>query len=80
VKQCDVPLLQQTGTTCCYAKADKFWVRDADGIPWEMYTLLEDADVETAADVNLRTFLGQPAAPAPAAQSQATCCVPPDLG
>lgn len=58
-KQNDVPLLQQEGTTCCYAKADKFWVRDADGIPWEMYTLLADADAPTAADAELRGFLGQ---------------------
>ena len=37
MKQADVPLFQQEGTTCCYAKADKFWVKDGDGIPWEMY-------------------------------------------
>ena len=78
VKNNEVPLLQQTGTTCCYAKADKFWVKDADGIPWEMYTLLADADVETAADQNLRAFLGQEDA---ATESAApACCVPPDLG
>ena len=59
VKQDEVALLQQEGTTCCYAKADKFWVRDADGIPWEMYTLLADAEAETAADSQLREFLGQ---------------------
>src|SRR5262249_54729054 len=59
VKQTDTPLFQQEGTTCCYAKADKFWVRDSDGIPWEMYTLLEDVDAETAADTQLRNFLGQ---------------------
>ena len=59
VKQAQVPLFQQEGTTCCYAKADKFWVKDADGIPWEMYTLLEDVKAETAADRELRTFLGQ---------------------
>jgi hypothetical protein len=40
--------LRETGVTCCYAKADKFWVRDADGIPWEMYTLLADAEPESA--------------------------------
>ena len=40
---------EQPGTTCCYAKADKFWVHDADGLGWEMYTLLEDADVHTIA-------------------------------
>ena len=59
VKHEAVELLEQKGTTCCYAKADKFWVRDSDGIPWEMYTLLEDAEADTAADPQLRAFLGQ---------------------
>jgi len=54
-----VDLLQQEGTTCCYAKADKYWVRDADGMPWEMYTVLADAEAETAADPTLRRFLAQ---------------------
>jgi lactoylglutathione lyase len=77
VKQSDVPLFQQEGTTCCYAKADKFWVRGA-GIPWEMYALLEDVDVETAADPQLRQFLGQEAeaASAGASAAPAGCCVP----
>ncbi len=59
VKREEVDLLEQKGTTCCYAKADKFWVRDADGMPWEMYTLLEDAEAETAADLSVRRLLGQ---------------------
>lgn len=52
-------MLEQKGTTCCYAKADKFWVRDADGVPWEMYTVLADAEPQTAADAELRAHLGQ---------------------
>lgn len=78
VKQADVPLFQQEGTTCCYAKADKFWVRDADGISWEMYALLEDVDAETAADPQLRAFLGQQSDQPEAVQAPATtgCCVP----
>jgi catechol 2,3-dioxygenase-like lactoylglutathione lyase family enzyme len=63
-KHAEVPLFQQAGTTCCYAKADKYWVKDADGIAWEMYTLLADAEAETAADRELRTFLGQQGADA----------------
>ena len=38
----------QEGVTCCYAKADKFWVRDADGMAWEIYAFLEDAEREPA--------------------------------
>ena len=54
-----IDLVQQQGVTCCYAKADKFWVRDADGVPWEMYTVLEDVPAQTASDAELRAFLGQ---------------------
>jgi len=71
-KQEQLDLLEQKGTTCCYAKADKFWVRDADGLPWEMYTLLADADAETAADPHLREFLGQ--ADATRASASTGCC------
>jgi lactoylglutathione lyase len=73
VKGEQLDLLEQQGTTCCYAKADKFWVRDADGMPWEMYTVLADAEVATAADQSLRQFLGQ-AGEATPAQVPAGCC------
>jgi catechol 2,3-dioxygenase-like lactoylglutathione lyase family enzyme len=45
-----IAVREQVGTTCCYAKADKFWLHDADGMEWEMYTLLEDADVHSLPD------------------------------
>ena len=58
-KNAGLEILRQANATCCYAKADKFWVEDADGVRWEMYTLLEDVDAQTAADPELRAFLGQ---------------------
>jgi catechol 2,3-dioxygenase-like lactoylglutathione lyase family enzyme len=48
---------RQEGVTCCYAKADKYWLRDADGVPWEMYALLADAEAEPAPDPGLTKFL-----------------------
>jgi catechol 2,3-dioxygenase-like lactoylglutathione lyase family enzyme len=30
--------------TCCYAVQDKVWVDAPDGEPWEIYTVLADAD------------------------------------
>src|SRR3954451_17315820 len=36
--------VDERGTTCCYAKQDKFWVEGApDGERWEIYTVLEDS-------------------------------------
>ena len=39
--------LDQQATTCCYAVQDKVWVEDPDATPWEIYTVLADAGVET---------------------------------
>lgn len=51
--------VDERGTTCCYAKQDKFWV---DGAPdrerWEVYAVLEDS----------ATFFGA------AASETAACC------
>lgn len=34
----------ERGTTCCYARQDKFWVSGApDGERWEIYAVLEDS-------------------------------------
>ena len=36
--------VDEHGTTCCYAKQDKFWVDNApSGESWEIYTVLEDS-------------------------------------
>ena len=39
--------VDQPGTTCCFAVQDKVWVDDPDATPWEIYTVLADAPVET---------------------------------
>ena len=36
--------IDERGTTCCYAKQDKFWVQGApNGEQWEVYTVLADS-------------------------------------
>jgi catechol 2,3-dioxygenase-like lactoylglutathione lyase family enzyme len=39
--------LDQQETTCCFAVQDKVWIEDPDATPWEIYTVLADAPVET---------------------------------
>lgn len=44
--------LEERDTTCCYARQDKFWVEGTpDGERWEVYTVLEDAEVFGAVSV-----------------------------
>ena len=37
LKSAQQPILEQEQTTCCYAKADKAWVHDPQGIAWESF-------------------------------------------
>ncbi len=43
--------VDERGTTCCYAKQDKFWVEGAPNDErWEIYTVLEDSPTFFSAD------------------------------
>jgi catechol 2,3-dioxygenase-like lactoylglutathione lyase family enzyme len=35
---------EETESTCCYAKQNKVWSRDPQGMRWEWYRVLEDAE------------------------------------
>ena len=43
-------VIDQPNAECCYVRADKYWVRDEDGVLWEMYTAHEDIESHSAAD------------------------------
>jgi lactoylglutathione lyase len=36
----DMTLLDEGETTCCYARSDKYWLTDPDGIAWEQFHTL----------------------------------------
>ena len=44
----------QDNATCCYAKSDKYWVQDPQGIAWETFHSLESVPVfsDTQTDAN----------------------------
>jgi lactoylglutathione lyase len=43
--QADVAVAPQKGASCCYAKSDKYWTLDPQGIAWESFHTLEGAPV-----------------------------------
>ena len=43
--QADVSVLPQKGAACCYAKSDKYWTLDPQGLAWESFHTLESAPV-----------------------------------
>ena len=37
LKAADRPVLEEGRTTCCYAKSEKSWISDPDGLVWETF-------------------------------------------
>lgn len=48
----DAGALAQTGTTCCYARSDKFWTEDPQGIRWETFHTHGEAASDSAPDAD----------------------------
>lgn len=45
LEQADIKGMAQEGTTCCYARSDKYWTTDPQGIAWESFHTLESAAI-----------------------------------
>jgi len=41
--QADVSTTAQKGASCCYAKSDKYWTIDPQGVAWESFHTLDSA-------------------------------------
>jgi catechol 2,3-dioxygenase-like lactoylglutathione lyase family enzyme len=70
--------LDERGTTCCYAKQDKFWVQGTpNGERWEIYTVLADSHTFAAEDgprCCADDLADHPADEAPTATPAPACC------
>ena len=63
----DMALLDEGETTCCYARSEKHWVTDPQGIAWEHFHTLD----------SIPTFHQRPVpATAGVVEAPATCCAP----
>ena len=69
--------IDERGTTCCYAKQDKFWVENTPGgEQWEIYTVLTDSQTFAGNDPGAPGCCGSDdgAPVAEAAATTARCC------
>jgi catechol 2,3-dioxygenase-like lactoylglutathione lyase family enzyme len=67
----DRPVLDEGATTCCYAKSQKSWISDPDGVVWEAFHTTGDSTVYGG-----NPDLDQLAAAASAAAAPTNCCAP----
>jgi catechol 2,3-dioxygenase-like lactoylglutathione lyase family enzyme len=58
------PVLEQQEAACCYAKSDKYWVTDPQGIAWETFHTLDSVPVYGAETHPART------------PARSACCAP----
>jgi catechol 2,3-dioxygenase-like lactoylglutathione lyase family enzyme len=64
-------------TVCCYARSEKSWVQDPDGIAWEAYHTMEDAQIFSGQD---HAPEGACCAPDPKKKEESACCGPESAG
>ncbi|PHM21043.1 MAG: glyoxalase/bleomycin resistance/dioxygenase family protein [Curvibacter sp. PD_MW3] len=80
--QADMALLDEGETTCCYARSDKYWVTDPQGIAWEQFHTLDNIPVfsQKSSEPNQvqATACCAPKAPKTVAIDKASsgCCAP----
>ena len=75
----DMTLLDEGNTTCCYARSEKHWVTDPQGIAWEHFHTLGDIPVfnEATPSSSAGACCAPAAVAAPAtAAPRAACCGP----
>ena len=83
----DMALLDEGETTCCYARSEKHWVTDPQGIAWEHFHTLGSIPVFSEAAPDGAAACCTPASPQatgePAATAEApagACCAPAPRG
>jgi catechol 2,3-dioxygenase-like lactoylglutathione lyase family enzyme len=45
VAAAEIAAVDQPGAECCYARSDKYWTTDPQGIAWETYHTLGEAEI-----------------------------------
>jgi catechol-2,3-dioxygenase len=76
LKQADRPVLEEGATTCCYAKSEKSWISDPQGISWETFLTSGESTVygDTIDLGPIRTTSGACCAPEIETKTASSCC------
>jgi len=72
LRQADAPTFEEGKTTCCYAKSEKTWIVDPQGLSWETF-------LTTGESTNYGGGIDAAAPESHAATKPAPCCEPRSL-
>ena len=73
LKTAGADTLDQTATTCCYARSDKSWVNDPAGVRWETFLTFDEATSYGEDDVPSAPPASSCGDPARGAAARACC-------
>ena len=71
LKAADAPVLEEGATTCCYARSEKSWIADPQGVVWETFHTVGES-VDYGQGPELDQLVSANAAP--------TACCAPQMG
>lgn len=80
LQKLDTEVVEEAGTSCCYAKSDKYWATDPQGLAWETFHTLDTIPVFGAQDEDACCVPDTPSANGAAVDAPATakpstgCC------
>jgi catechol 2,3-dioxygenase-like lactoylglutathione lyase family enzyme len=78
LEKADAPVLEEGETVCCYAKSEKSWIEDPQGIRWETFLTTGESTVYGSEAPKARAACCVPAAASDRAESAASCCTTDD--
>jgi catechol-2,3-dioxygenase len=82
LQQAERPVLREGATTCCYAKSEKAWISDPQGLAWETFLTSGESTVYgDSADLGQIRTTAEASRPAPKIETSpaAACCAPREL-
>ncbi len=77
LQRADAPVREEGATTCCYAKSEKSWIEDPQGVKWETFlTTGESTRYGSDADAESVSACCTPTAMTQQKRDSSTCCTP----
>ena len=78
LRRTERPVLEEGATTCCYAKSEKSWIEDPQGVKWETFLTTGDSTVYGAdAPTTAASACCPPSSDRAIATSETSGCCPP---
>jgi len=78
IGKAEITTVDQPNTGCCYARSDKYWITDPQGIAWETFHTLDAVPVYGERMAHVSAEPGSCCAPAPTVAiepvKQGVCC------